>query len=415
MFFLKSPPRRFTSLADRGPLNVMFLLSSMPVGGAEVLLANLVRRMSARFHPQICCLKQPGELGEELAKEVPFFSGLIRHKYDAGVIGRLRDLFVRQSIDAIVTVGAGDKMFWGRLAANRARVPVILSALHSTGWPDGVGRLNRLLTPITDGFIAVAPSHGRFLTEFEKFPADKVTVIPNGVDVQRFDPSLYDRPSIRRALNIDDSNPVVGIVAALRPEKNHRLFLEAAARVVKELPAARFLIVGDGPERPDLESVTDQAGLRSHVIFTGSRSDIPELLSAIDLFALTSRNEASPVSVMEAMSMQRPVVAPDVGSIADTVAHEQTGYLFSTAEPETLADYWLRLLREPRLRAAMGQAGRATIERQASLEVMVDGYERLIESLYERKISGSGSRPAEVATARDVIEPAVAGKGEVTC
>ena len=92
----------------------------------------------------------------------------------------------------MVTVGAGDKMFWGRLAARRVGVPVIVSALHSTGWPDGVGRLNRLLTPITDAFIAVAASHGRFLIERTGFPADKVAVIPNGVDTQRFAP-VYQR------------------------------------------------------------------------------------------------------------------------------------------------------------------------------------------------------------------------------
>ena len=86
----------------------------------------------------------------------------------------------------IITVGAGDKMFWGRLAAHLAGVPVIVSALHSTGWPDGVGRINRWLTGITDGFIAVADAHGEFLRDCERFPPERVHVIRNGVDCARF-------------------------------------------------------------------------------------------------------------------------------------------------------------------------------------------------------------------------------------
>ena len=128
----------------------------------------------------------------------------------------------------MITVGAGDKMFWGRLAAWRAGVPVVASALHSTGWPDGVGRLNRLLTPITDAFIAVADAHGEYLVERERFPRRKVCVIPNGVDVERFRTG-GERLASRQELGLTPTTPVAGIVAALRPEKNHELFLRAAA------------------------------------------------------------------------------------------------------------------------------------------------------------------------------------------
>ena len=118
----------------------MFVITSMPVGGAETLLVNMVRRMDrSRVIPSVCCLKDKGVLGEELASEIGVFDGYINHKMDVRVMGRLKALFKSQQIDAVITVGAGDKMFWGRIAAKRAAVPVVLSALHSTGWPDGVG------------------------------------------------------------------------------------------------------------------------------------------------------------------------------------------------------------------------------------------------------------------------------------
>ncbi len=163
------------SLEDRGPLRVMFVLTSMPVGGAETLLAELIRRMNrSRFLPEVCCLKELGPLGEELAKACPAHTGLLRNKYDVAVLFRLARLLRQRRIDAVVTVGPGDKMFWGRLAAWLAAAPVICSALHSTGLPDRVEWPNRLLAPWTDAFIAVAGRHGRYLAAHEGCPADKV-------------------------------------------------------------------------------------------------------------------------------------------------------------------------------------------------------------------------------------------------
>src|SRR4029079_12365168 len=127
-----------------------------------------------------------GELGESLATEIPVHNNLLNSKYDLRVWPRLTSLLRRRKIASVIPVGAGDKMFWGRLAARRVGVPVVLSALHSTGWPDGVGRLKRMLTPITDSFIAVAESHGQFLAKSLKINEDRVAVISNGVDTSRF-------------------------------------------------------------------------------------------------------------------------------------------------------------------------------------------------------------------------------------
>src|SRR6185295_10849358 len=130
---------------------------------------------------EIVCLKELGPLGERMACEMRVHSHMLSGKYDMRVLARLWRTMRIPRCEAVVTVGAGDKMFWGRLAARLAGVPVIASALHSTGWPDGIGRLNRMLTPWTDAFIGVADAHGRHLVDNERFPARKVHVIYNGV------------------------------------------------------------------------------------------------------------------------------------------------------------------------------------------------------------------------------------------
>jgi glycosyltransferase involved in cell wall biosynthesis len=382
MLFRRKP---LTDLHDRGPLRVMFVITSMPVGGAETLLVELIRRLDrARFLPELCCLKELGPLGETLAEEIPAHRGLLTRKTDVSVLWRLARLMRGQRIDAVVTVGAGDKMFWGRLAARLAGVPVVASALHSTGWPDRVQFANRLLAPITDAFIAVAEPHGRYLAAHEGCTAAKIRVIPNGVDVERFRPRPPS-PALRKELGLPADAPVVGIVAALRPEKNHSLFLRAAARVQRAVANARFLIVGDGPQRGELEALAGLLSLSNSVRFLGTRSDVPEVLSLIDVLALSSHIEANPVSILEAMAAEKPVVATRVGSVDKAVQEGHSGHLVTPGSEEELSARLIELLRDRARAAAFGRAGRQHVLEHASIERMVAGYEELIEGIYRQK------------------------------
>lgn len=386
-------------IVGQQPLNIGFVITSMPVGGAETLLVNLMRSFDgARIRPQVICLKDKGVLGEEISGEFPVHSQLIRSRWDAGVLLRLRELLHREQMSGVVTVGAGDKMFWGRLAARSMKLPVVISALHSTGWPDGVGRANRLLTPLTDAFVAVAHAHGQFLVDFERFPAEKVHVIPNGIDTQRFQYSASARSAQRSVWGWDESTPVCGVVAALRPEKNLQLFLRAATLVLRDLPTAGFVIVGSGPEEAGLRAAATELGIADRVRFLGMRKDTPEILAGLDLFALTSDNEASPVSILEALSVERPVVATKVGSVPETVLENETGFLVPTGQAEPMAAAWLKVLSDRELGRQLGQTGRQRVVNHHSLQSMTNGYMDLIESIFTAKTQrtrflGNMSRP----------------------
>lgn len=394
------------------PLRVLFVQTSLPVGGAETLMVNLIRGLDpARFSAEVACLKELGPLGERLVEEgVPVHSGLLAGKHDLRVLPRLISLMRRRRIDAVVTVGAGDKMFWGRLAAHFAGVPVVASALHSTGWPDGVGRLNRMLTPLTDAFIAVAEPHGRFLVEHERFPEAKVRVIPNGVDTERFVPTPHSS-AVREELGVGTNTPLVGILAALRPEKNHSLFLKAAARVRAATPDACFVVIGDGPERAAIEAEARRLGLltdtpsESALRMLGSRDDVPALLAALDVLALTSHNEANPVSLLEAMSCGVPVVATDVGSVRESVVEGRTGFVVAPGDEVLLAERITSLIDQPHRAAEIGAAGRQRVRERSSLEVMVEGYERLLSELYEQNTGRPAPAPPATVTPAESTTP----------
>ena len=367
----------------------MFVITSMPVGGAETSLVDLVRRLDREhFQPELCCLKYFDPLGDLLAREIPAFTSLLAHKYDFAVLWRLTRLLRERRIDAVVTVGTGgDKMFWGRLSAWLAGVPVICSSLHSTGLPDHVELPNRLLAPLTDAFVGVAKLHGKYLAAHEGCPAHKVHVIPNGVDVERFHPRWPSR-ALQQEFGLEPGSPVAGIVAALRPEKNHEMFLYVAALVHRKLPNARFLIVGDGPQRPRLEQLAGSLGIADAVRFVGTRSDIPEVLSLVDVVLLTSHMEANPLCLLEAMASEKPVVATRVGSVPESVSEGQTGYLVEPGDSQGMACRVIELFGDPDRAATLGRAGREQVISHWSVDRMVRGYQDLLTGIYSRKCEG---------------------------
>lgn len=406
MFFQSRWWRSVPKRSECGPLRVQFVITSMPVGGAETLLVNMMRRMDPKtVVPEVVCLKEPGPLGEEIAKEFHVHSDLIGGKWDVGVVWRLARLMRSRRIDAVITVGAGDKMFWGRLAAFFAGVPVIASALHSTGWPDGVGRLNRLLTPITDAFIAVAESHGTFLREFERFPDRKVNVIRNGVDCDRFVPSESNRHDVRAELGLPEDAQLAGLVAALRSEKNHSMLVRAAAKLREPFPKLHWLIVGDGPERSTIESLIAELNVADRVHLLGTRHDTPRLVSALDVFTLCSLNEASPVSILEALACGVPVAASDVGSISESILPGESGFLFPSEDLDAMTSAIAKLLADVD-RTAMGIRGRDLVQRTGSLDSMVRGYQDLVTSHYDHAAGRvKRSRVAGVAALREARLP----------
>ena len=405
--------RKLIPLEDRGPLRVMFVITCMPVGGAETLLVDLAGRLDrSRLSPELCCLKYLGPLGEVLARQVPAFTGLLAHKYDVAVLTRLCRLLRDRQIDALVTVGTGgDKMFWGRLAGWLTGVPVICSWLHSTGMSDHVELPNRLLAPVTDAFIAVAKSHGRYLIEHERCPAEKVRVIPNGVDVGKFHPR-WPKESLRQELGLPAGAAVVGIIAALRPEKHHELFLRSAVLIRRQVPRAQFLVVGDGPRRQSLQTLARELGISDSVHFLGTRNDVPEVLSLLDVLVLSSHMEANPVSILEAMASEKPVVATRVGSVPDTVSDGQTGYLVEPAAAGEISARVVELLENPQLAARMGRAGREHVIVHGSVQRMVTGFEDLIRGIYRAKSTRRRKKSREVGPRASDAAPPFSPRGK---
>ena len=184
------------------------------------------------------------------------------------------------------------------------------------------------------------------------------------------------------SLGIADGDRVVGILAVLRPEKDHATFLRAGRRVIDRMPEARLLVVGDGPCREDSERLAAELGLGDRVIFAGMRSDIVDVLSVVDVMVLSSFTiECFPFSILEAMSAGVPAVCTAVGGLPELIEDGVTGHLVAPRDPAGLAEGVLRVLEPPGRAAEMGAAARRRLEERFTLQRCVDETDRTLTSI----------------------------------
>jgi glycosyltransferase involved in cell wall biosynthesis len=209
---------------------------------------------------------------------------------------------------------------------------------------------------------------------------EKIVSLPAGVDLTRFLPGI-SAERIREGLNLD--GPVVGSVAMFRGSKGHVDLLQAFTLVRARVPGVKLLFVGDGGRRAMVEALARERDLKDAVIFTGFRRDVPELLSAMQVFVLAStRTEGVPQSLLQAMAMMVPVIATNTGGVSEVVENGMTGLLVRPNDPAALADAIVRVLTDPE--GARERAGRARdlVVRHYSRERALDGLEAVYRSLF---------------------------------
>ncbi|MFF2549772.1 glycosyltransferase [Nocardia sp. NPDC058058] len=372
----------------REPIRVLYVVPDLRVGGAErhvtTLLPNLDR---TRFEPSVICIGEEGELFADLAAgRVPAKALHYRKRQAAPALRELIRAMREQRPDVVITRGYNAEAL-GRIAAWRAGVPHSVVWVHNYGDVEPRGRfravVDRILDRRTSAYFGVARAQIRYMADELGYPESKIKVIYNGVEPSAFE--IADDRTAAAALGIGADDLVVGIVAALRPEKDHATFLAAARLVAEQIPAARFLIVGDGPERAAIQARTEAFGLSGRVILAGNRPDIPDLLRAMDIVVLSSYSvECFPMALLEAMAAARPAVCTAVGGVPEMIADGETGYLVPPRNPEQLAERLIEVLGDPRARKRMGLAARDRVEANFTLKASIAGAEQALEEVVNR-------------------------------
>ncbi len=371
-------------------------------GGSEQVLYDIIHGLDReRFRPVLCCLYGLGELGRQLQDEgCVTYQNLVGRPYDPRNVARVAAVLRQEHADILFVSDAFHNVIVGRLAARQAGTPVSALIFHTydTVMRQGITPSRRAMLEVADRafypqfghVIALAETHKDYLISKKRIPARKIDVAYNGVDLRQFSAPV-DRDTARAALQIPPGAQVVGIVAGLRRWKAHDMFLRAAAKVLAQMPDTFFILAGDGPERGRLEEMAQHLGIQHRVRFLGVVQNVPALLPAFDLSALSSIHEALPITLLEAMAAQRPIVATDVGSVAEIVEDGVNGFLAPSGDADRFAAGMMRLLNDPELARRFGIAGRKKVEQNFTVQRMVARYETLFTEWVD---AGRRSAPA---------------------
>lgn len=388
-------------------MKVLRIIARLNVGGPARHVTLLNRGLQARGHQTLLVhgLVDEGEksfddLAADLPNEViPELGRRVSPLSDLRALARIVRTVFRERPDVVHTHTAKAGTL-GRIAAaafnatrpRRRRCLVVhtfhghvLDGYFSPGATALVREVERLLARVTDRIVTIsAAQRNDIVDRFHVGHEATTVVIPLGLDLDALFASGRS-PAARREFGFDERAIVFGYVGRLVPIKALPTLIDAFARVRDAVPNAHLFLAGDGPERPRLEALVANRNLAGSVRLLGWRADLANLYSAMDVCVLSSRNEGTPVAVIEAMAAGIPVVATRVGGVADVIGNDETGLLVPAASVDELAAAMIRLAGDPSLRAVLGRTGRGAA-RQYDWRRLVDDTERLyIGALSEKR------------------------------
>ena len=372
---------------------VLNVVPTLMCGGTENQFMTLARELDrTRFDVEFACLRRWGPFIEELAaRNIPLTEYQVSSFRSPKTIAEQARLARHIRRERVQIVHAYN--FYGNVFAippSRLVAPVTIASIRDRApyLTPMQKRVQRFACQFADCILTNATAVKDWLID-EGFDGSKITVIPNGVDLTRFD-DAPPREALRRELRLADDAPLVGVVSRLTKLKGLENFIEAAALLRRQFPQARFLVIGETSPMnreylPELQRYAEECGVAERVIFTGIRSDVPAILASLDVSVMPSLNEALSNVLLESMAAGAPTVATRVGGTPEALADGESGLLVKPGDSRALADAIAKLLTDRTLAASLGHAARARIADCYSVRRMVRATEDVYLELLERK------------------------------
>jgi glycosyltransferase involved in cell wall biosynthesis len=339
-------------------------------GQNQVLL--LVTGLESAGHPAVLVSHEDGELRRRAGEGLRYVGFAPRSEFDVHAAWQLAKILADVKPDVVHAhdpMGVALAAMALQMQHGLERRPRMVAA-RRVDFHLKRHALSRWKYRQIDLFIAASKAIAGVLAD-DGVPADRIAIVHDGIDLSFVDrqPAL----DVHKTFWLPHGAPVVGNVAALAGHKGQRHLVAAAARVCREVPDARIVILGEGDERPALERQIKELGLERHVLLAGFRPDAIGLMKAFDVFVMSSVTEGLGSAVLEAMACRRPVVATRAGGIPEVVEDGVSGLLVPPADEDALADAIVRVLRDPSVAASLSAAGRTRVESAFSVEMMVEG------------------------------------------
>lgn len=389
-------------MSDGTPIPVLHAITRLIVGGAqENTLFTAAWLDPARFRVDVLSGPQTGAEGSLIEEaraqgiHLTILPDLLRQVSPLHDLRALASLtrFIREGGYTIVHTHSSKAGILGRLAARRAGAPIIVHTVHGWSFHDHMPALTRRIyillerwmARFTHALVVVAENDIEKGLHAGIGRREQYHLIRSAIPLDTFDPAKVDRIAARQALGLPNEAPVIGAIGRFSAQKNPLDWVRVAGMIGRARPDAHFLLVGDGPLRPQVKAALAQEGLTGRAVLTGIRRDTPRLLAAMDVFMLTSLWEGLPRTIPEAQAMGLPVVANRTDGVTEAIQDEVSGYLCSPGDLQGMAQRALALVDNPVLRAEMGARGRAAALAEFDLQVMIKAIDELYERLLAKK------------------------------
>ncbi|MGA2960231.1 MAG: glycosyltransferase [Candidatus Korobacteraceae bacterium] len=383
----------------------MFTNATIRAGTEEHMLGLMQRLSRDTFAVCLACPPALLELlGDDLPSDVEAVPVSMLRLSDCRAMARFASFLRDRKIQIVHSHGFRSSLLASPVAS-WAGVPAVVETPHirehwRRGWKSNFA-IDRLVGRCVGAYIAVSDANRRYLIEKKRLPAEKVHLIRNGCEIEKFDPGYPPQLALKRQLGFADSDPVLLLVGRLEPQKGHSVLLAALKDVLRTFPHARLVCVGEGALRPALEAEIQQLELTSSVRLVGYQSNVQDWLSFADVCVLPSFFEGLPLVAIECLAAGRAMVATAVDGTPEVVIHEETGLTVQAGDAPGLATAIVRLLRDPGLRKRLGTAGRSRVETHFSLSRQIRETEKLYCELWQRRtgMRFAGALPVEESKA----------------
>ncbi|MDI6890026.1 MAG: glycosyltransferase [Thermodesulfovibrionales bacterium] len=362
-------------------VNILYLFVTLPIGGAEEHLLTVLKNIDqTTYHPIVCCIREKGEIGEEIEKMGFEVIAMMRKSkmWDIKIVTDILRIIRDRKIHLVHTHLYHANMY-GRIASLIARKPVIATEHNIYPYYKMKRRvINWLLAKKTDRIIAVSEMVKKEVMARDWIKPSKVEVIYSGIDMTRFSSSLT-RAEARQRLGIPMDCFLIGNVSRLIEQKGQIFLINAMSIVNDAIPGVKLVVVGAGPLEPYLKNEVSTRGLNQYVKFIGSRRDIPDVLKAMDVFVLPSLWEGLGIVLLEAMALSLPVIATPVGGVVEIVHHGINGLIVPPRNEIALAESIIELYKDDKKRKIFGERGLEMVREKFTSSNMV----RHLESVYQ--------------------------------
>ena len=359
---------------------ILFVIDGLEFGGGERVFAQIITRLPQDSYESFMATVLNDNFQKAISKSsVHNFPVDFSNRYNMLNLFTLTKIIIRENIDIVHGQGARAE-FYARIAAGLARRKCVSTlAMPVEGYDVNSFKkflyrlLDRFSERFVDRFLVVSSVLEKIMVEEHGVPEEKVIKIYNGIETDDYNPELMkkQRRLTRQEFNIGNDEFLIGAVGRLVWQKGFIYFLQSIPGIIRIIPKAKFVLVGDGPLHDNLERLTQSMDVSSHLIFTGQRSDIREILAGMDMLIIPSLLEGFPMVTLEAMSMEKPIIATAIGGIMEQITDGIEGFLIPPGDPISLIKAVEFLFSNKEQAQCLGKAARQRVIKDFSVQTMM--------------------------------------------